>query len=94
MNLLFSFLVLALITRVVLDLFTLTRSNHYVDLAYAVLYLVVGLFLIFDDDYDSFGYLSIGLAFFWGVKGVIEFKKQSRAAGGRVSEASDGGTED
>jgi hypothetical protein len=72
----FYFLVLALVARVVLDLFTLTRSNYLVDLAYCVLYLTVGAFLVIDDTHDLLGYLSIGLAVFWAVKGGLEFKRK------------------
>jgi len=72
----FYFLVLALVVRVVLDLFTLTRSNYFIDFVYCVLYLPVGVFLVVNGTHDLFGYLSIGIALFLAVKGWLEFKRR------------------
>lgn len=60
---------LLVVVRVALDIWSARRPNFKLDIAYAVLFLILGLAILFSGDEDSglYGSLSIGVAIIWGL---------------------------
>lgn len=78
MNIVNLVLVAALILRIVLDLWTFSRSSYFVDIAYALLYIAVGSILLFHEKTDLVGYLAILLALYWSIKGWRAFGRSGK----------------
>ena len=70
-----TFLILAIVIRVVLDLSGIVRSTYRLDGAYCVLFLFVSIVLLIKNQRDVFGYACIFLCVFWGLKAFFAFKR-------------------
>lgn len=70
-------LVVLLGVRVLLDLFTLTRSSWILDTAYCGLFAVATLALLANNQGDIWGYACALICVGCGIKAFIVFKRQS-----------------
>ncbi|MDR1995001.1 hypothetical protein [Azonexus sp.] len=73
MELLTALLVVGIALRVILDLSTLKFRRPLFDWLYTGLFLIVGILMLFRDQADLFGCLSIGMA--WGLVAFISLRR-------------------
>lgn len=73
------FLTIALGIRVLLDLTTMAGPNWRMDIAYCVLFAMVAVMLLAEDQRDIWGYVCALVCVGWGLKALIVFKRQSKS---------------
>jgi hypothetical protein len=72
-------IVVALAARVLLDLTGIAKPDWRLDLGYVALFAVVAAALLTQDFKDPFGYVSLLVSGFWGVRAIVAAKRRRAA---------------
>ena len=72
-------LLAAVVSRVILDLFSMFHNNYIVDILYGIMFMLIGITLLLVSLQDIFGYICIAFSLWWGGRGIYKLRANSIA---------------